>query len=237
MKVQERTDAIRLRRQGESIKAIARRLGVSVASVSTWVAGVELTTAQRARLSRNIGMHPSQRRARALRSDVFRVRRAAAQLDGRLYARAGDPLHVAGCMLYWAEGDKQRNQVRIANADPEVLRLFLRFIRAYFVVPEDRIRVTLYLYEDHRLRVRALENAWLEWLELTRRSLLPSRLNPYSRASKRKRTNVLPFGTCHICISRTEIAQHIFGAIQEYGGFERPEWLDRLSPPAPPARS
>jgi hypothetical protein len=27
-------------------------------------------------------------------------------------------------------------------------------------------------------------------------------------------------------VHRTRILQTIYGAIQEYGGFERPEWLD-----------
>jgi hypothetical protein len=29
-----------------------------------------------------------------------------------------------------------------------------------------------------------------------------------------------------VTICRTAIVQHIYGAIQEYAGFERPEWLD-----------
>ena len=46
-----------------------------------------------------------------------------------------------------------------------------------------------------------------------------------SRYSKRKRTNTLPYGTCRIIVHDTAILQHIYGAIQEYAGFERPEWL------------
>jgi transcriptional regulator with XRE-family HTH domain len=31
---------------------------------------------------------------------------------------------------------------------------------------------------------------------------------------------------CKLVVHRTRIVQTIFGSIQEYGGFERPEWLD-----------
>jgi hypothetical protein len=48
----------------------------------------------------------------------------------------------------------------------------------------------------------------------------------YSKYSQKKRANRLPYGTCRVSVSKTQVVQHIHGAIQEYGGFERPEWLD-----------
>jgi len=36
----------------------------------------------------------------------------------------------------------------------------------------------------------------------------------------------VPYGVCRLCLGDTRIAQHIYGAIQEYGGFEEPRWLD-----------
>jgi creatinine amidohydrolase/Fe(II)-dependent formamide hydrolase-like protein len=36
----------------------------------------------------------------------------------------------------------------------------------------------------------------------------------------------LPYGTCRLVVHSTEIVQTIYGSIQEYGGFDRPEWLD-----------
>jgi hypothetical protein len=40
------------------------------------------------------------------------------------------------------------------------------------------------------------------------------------------RRNILANGVCTVRVYSTELTQHIYGAIQEYGGFERPEWLD-----------
>lgn len=51
-------------------------------------------------------------------------------------------------------------------------------------------------------------------------------VNVYSKYSQKKRRNKLPYGTCKVVVSRTAIVQHIYGAIQEYAGFDRPEWLD-----------
>jgi len=38
-------------------------------------------------------------------------------------------MDAAGSMLYWAEGDKARNQARLSNSDPELLRFFVDFLR------------------------------------------------------------------------------------------------------------
>ena len=51
-------------------------------------------------------------------------------------------------------------------------------------------------------------------------------MNTYSKYSQKKRQNVLPYGTTRVSVSRTQVVQTIYGAIQELGGFDRPEWLD-----------
>jgi hypothetical protein len=136
-------------------------------------------------------------------------------------------MHAAGCMLYWAEGAKQRNQLCFSNADPEMIRFFMRFLRTYFGVPDDAIRMTCYLFGDHVVQLTETEDFWLDVAELPRTSLRPSVINRYSISGKRKkRFKTLPYGTCRIVVNRTAVVQSIFGAIQEYAGFEREAWLD-----------
>jgi hypothetical protein len=67
---------------------------------------------------------------------------------------------------------------------------------------------------------------WLERLGLPQSSLRKSVINVYSKHSRKKRQNKLPYGTCKLYVHSTRIQQTIYGSIQEYGGFERPEWLD-----------
>jgi hypothetical protein len=135
-------------------------------------------------------------------------------------------MHAAGCMLYWAEGEKNRNRVALSNSDPHVARVFLTFVRAYFAVANEDVRISVNLFADHLERQQEIEQFWLDLLELPRSCLTKSAVNVYSKYSKRKRVNVLPYGTCRVSVHSTAIVQHIYGAIQEYGGFEQPEWLD-----------
>jgi hypothetical protein len=163
---------------------------------------------------------------RGVTSARRRAERRAHQEQGRALARRGDPLHVTGCMLYWAEGDKNRNQARLSNSDPEIIRTYVAFLRTYFELSDEEIRLTCNLFADHIQRQREIEEFWLDVTGLPRSSLTRSIVNVYSKYSLKKRKNRLPYGTCRVVVHRTRVVQSIYGAIQEYGGFDRPAWLD-----------
>ncbi len=222
-KKQERLLARQLRRdEGLSIKAIARRLGVARSSVSVWVRDIALRPDQREALRR----YDSQLRGSAAVAARFRALRCEYQAAGRARARAGsDPLHLAGCMLYWAEGDKSRNMARFTNSDAGMLRFFLRFLRTSLSVAEDAVRLHIYCYTSGDIGVPEIERYWLDWLSLPASCLTRTTVNNPSRASQHKGRK-LPYGVCTIAVYSTEIVQHIYGAIQEYAGIDKPEWLD-----------
>jgi hypothetical protein len=129
-------------------------------------------------------------------------------------------------MLFWAEGSRSRNSVRFTNSDPAMVRVFVNFLRQCFEVPNVAFRVDCNLYADHIEPKRGIERFWLETLGLPSTCLRKTIVNVYSNYSKRKRKNKLPYGTCRVTVDSTAIVQSIYGSIQEYGGFDRPEWLD-----------
>ncbi len=206
--------------EGRSVKEIARLVGVSQSSVSGWVRDIDLTEQQREVLVD---------RARSLRnrsrSAHFRIRRLAFQEEGRSLARREDPRHATGCMLYWAEGSKSRNAVKFVNSDPSMVRYFVEFLRTQFAVPDEGFRLNCNLFADHVEHQQEIEQFWLDTLGLPQSCLRKSTVNVYSKHSQKKRRNKLPYGTVRVCVHSTKIVQSIYGSIQEYGGFERPEWL------------
>jgi hypothetical protein len=170
-------------------------------------------------------IYNQQLAGRGTTSALRRAERRAYQDHGRALARLGEADHVAGCMLYWAEGTKDQNQVRFSNSDPEMVRKFVAFLRSYFHVDDEDVRLTCHLYADHLERQREIEQYWLGVTGLPETSLCRSIVNVYSKYSAKKRRNKLPYGTCRVVVHRTRVVQSIFGAIQEYAGFERPAWL------------
>ena len=129
-------------------------------------------------------------------------------------------------MLYWAEGSKMRNSVQFVNSDPEMVRYFVEFLRGQYELPDEAFRIDCNLFADHIERQREIEQFWLDVMSLPQTCLRKSTVNVYSKYSQKKRTNRLPYGTVRVCVHSTRVVQSIYGAIQEYGGFERPEWLD-----------
>jgi hypothetical protein len=210
------------------MKRIAARLGVSLSSVSLWVRDIELDPAHRERNRRQ----DYARRATAW-SDLNRAKRIAYQEEGRRAARQDNLLHQAGCMLHWAEGSKERNAVIFANSDLHMVRFFHRFLTDCFSLPPERFGFRLNVYTGNGLSIRQIEDHWLLGLGLPRACLRKHTINNYPTSSSGKKRNKLPYGVGSLTLFSTRIAQHLFGAIQEYGGFSEPGWLD--GPPRNPA--
>ncbi len=224
MKTEERRIAREMRSEGCSVKEIARTLNVARSSASTWVRDIQLTAEQRAILISRSRLGPVV--AAELKAERAREVRRRYQLEGRKLARERDGSYAAGCMLLWAEGSKGRNSVQVVNSDPELLAFFAGFLRKHYGGPDEKMCVSINLFADHADRQRQIEDFWLTRLRLPRSCLRKGALNCYSKYSQKKRVNKLPFGTCSLRVHSTRIVQTIYGSIQEYGGFDRPEWLD-----------
>jgi len=227
MKTEQRELARTIRRlEGAPIKEIARRVGVAPSSVSVWVRDIELTPAQEEELLRRNPAYNRQLSGTAIQAANRRAERVAYQEAGRQLALQRDSCHVAGCMLYWAEGEKDRNALRFYNSDPEMVRFFVFFLKKYFDLRDEEIKISCSLFTDHLQRQREIEQFWLDVAQLSERSLCKSYVNVYSKHSKKKRINRLPYGTVRGTVCRTRIVQSIFGSIQEYAGFDRAAWLE-----------
>ena len=220
-------EARRLRREhAMPMKRIAASLGVSLGSVSRWTRDVELTPEQLEQLRMANPRFNQQLRGRGGRSRSARAVRVAAQDDGRARARDADGLHMRGCMLYWAEGSKSRNVAALTNSDPDLLKVFVDFLRRCHDVPDEKIALAVNCHLGNGLELDEIEAWWLEQLTLPASCLRAATVNRPSAASARRRGHVLPYGTARVSVCSVVIVQSIYGAIQEYAEIDRPEWLD-----------
>jgi transcriptional regulator with XRE-family HTH domain len=217
----------RLRREeGMALNAIAALVGVSKSSVSRWVRDIELRPDQHAALRLLNPRYNAQLRGQGGRQRSARASRLAAQEHGREFARRGDPLHLEGCMLYWAEGAKARNAAVFVNSDADMVELFLRFLRECYGVPDDRVAFSVNCHVGEGQDASEVTCWWLRRLGLPETCARAATVNRPSAASRRRRGQTLPHGTARLAVHSTFIVQSIYGAIQEYTGTSRPEWLD-----------
>jgi hypothetical protein len=67
-------------------------------------------------------------------------------------------LKLTAIMLYWGEGAKTSGSVKLANSNPDMIRIFLLFLRRICQVEEKRIKMIIFMYPDQD-RI-FLENFW-----------------------------------------------------------------------------
>jgi hypothetical protein len=209
-------------------KRIAAQLQVSVGFVYDWTKDIRLTPEQTEANLRGPGgpLNPERvRRAAASWAARCRSRRAVCQEEGRATARHGDPLHLAGCMLYWAEGAKARTAIKFSNSDARMVLLFRRFLTDSLGIERETILLSLNVYTNNGLTIEEIERYWLDLLDLPQSSARKHMLNHMPTSSSGRARNKLPYGVCTLVVHNTWMLQHIYGAIQEYAGFEEPAWL------------
>jgi hypothetical protein len=220
-----RTTARRLREEdGLSLGEIARALEIAPTTARRWTLDIEVTAAQLAQIdARRI---QAAQQASDANAALSRLRRLAWQHEGRAKARQGDPLHQAGCLLYWAEGTKTRNTVELANSDVNLTHLFVRFLAECFRVGPQQLAFSLHVYTGNGLTIEEIETRWLGRLGLPRSCLRKHSINLRPAPSSGTKKNKLPYGVGTIRVLKsTWLVQHIYGAIQQYGAFEEPRWL------------
>lgn len=225
MKTEEKKEARRLRKEcGLSVRDIANRVGVSKGTISLWVRDIQLTNKQiRTLKDKNPAINRQMAGAKT-RRDTALKERISAQQEGIKAAKEGNILHAQGCMLYWAEGYKRnnKNSISFANSDPAMVKLFVSFLVKCLNIRKDDMVLKIQCHTVSKT-LKQVEDYWKNLTGIPQSS--KTIINLTSKASKNKKGHTLDYGTCSIVTHNTRALQHIFGAIQEYGNFERPEWL------------
>ena len=220
MKKEEKAKAIELRKQGFSLRTISKQLGACRSSVSYWVRNVLLTDAQKTQLianKNNSGYLGFGARVVAAKS---KEKRMEYQNIGIEKASNCDIEYSMGCMLYWAEGSKNKNAVIFTNTDVDMMVFFVNFMRKYFNCNNEDFAVSINTYLDNGYTEIEVENFWMEKFKLDRTCLRKSIFR------KGDGTGKYPYGTCRISIGSTKIVQQIYGSIQKLIGFKRELWLN-----------
>jgi hypothetical protein len=130
-------------------------------------------------------------------------------------------------MLYWGEGKKGRNVASIANSDPNIIKIFARFLKKFFDVPNDKITWRCNCFLDCGLSLDEVEQYWLEQGGLSKNGLLKSTVDHRSRTSTGKQRHKSRYGVCSLQVNDVRIVQAIYGGIQEYAGLGNlsiPKW-------------
>jgi len=123
---------------------------------------------------------------------------------------AEQKLKLAGIMLYWAEGTLKGSTVDLANSNPAMVRIFLKFLREICGAKEERLRV--YLYTHSSSNIEELKNYWHKVTNIS----LSQFTKPYIRRGNPHLSNrKMLYGLIHIRYNDKRLLQTIDTWIKE----------------------
>lgn len=216
MKIIEREKARTLRKQGKSMNQIIEETGFSKASVSFWTRDIVLTKAQRNKISkRGRSVESIEKRRLSRLFNVNNKRREIIETAKKDFSDlSARDLKLIGTMIYWGEGGKTGYwSVRLANSDPAVIKVMMRFFREICKVPEDKFHAHIHTFE--KADTEKTEKYWSEISGISRKQFYKTYIKP-SMASLQKR-KTLPNGTLDVYVHDTRLFLTIMG------------WIERIS--------
>lgn len=200
--------AVELRRSGMSYKQIRSELGVPTSTLAGWFKNEPWSQQIKNRLSQEVSLsNPRALKALTLANKErwAKIHQAYRDIAEEEFESLKDnPLFMAGLMLYWGEGDKgpKSSQVKLANTDPAMIRIFYAFLKDVIAVPAEKIYVWLLLYPD------LLDNVQKNfWSKATGMPLSQFKNSIYIQG--RHPTKRLSYGVCNIFVSSREFKEKI----------------------------
>ena len=117
----------------------------------------------------------------------------------------------AGLLLYWAEGNKGKDAIRLANLDPRMLMVFLGFLREVCSVNEERIYI--YVRVQRGFSLNDARQYWMNMLHLSMTNVqvyqhTDKRSKPFQQKSR--------YGIATLEFHSTKFKRWLDGVTEEY---------------------
>jgi len=178
----------KLYKSGLSMMEIANRTGCNYKKVVYWM--------QKCKIPRRSWSEATYMK-RNPNGDPFKIKILKSEKDFELFN--------LGIGLYLGEGDKRdTSQIKLANTNPKILNIFLKFLRDICNVQESKINTELNIFDDIDLQ-KALA-FWQRKTDLKRSQLKNSQIRK-SRGGSYK--NKSKYGTLTIYVCNTKLKKII----------------------------
>lgn len=122
-----------------------------------------------------------------------------------------EKLKLTGLVLYWSEGYKtaKSSGVDFANSDPDMVYIFVKFLRTIYKVDEKRFRVLLYCYENQN--IQSLIKFWSKLTGVSEKQFS----KPYIRKDFKESDRKMKYGMVHIRYADKKLFLSIMKSIEE----------------------
>lgn len=112
---------------------------------------------------------------------------------------------IAGTKLYWAEGTKSGDDLRISNADPLLMLFMVEWLRICLTISEDRLTASINYHEGQNEQL--IREYWAKLIGLPLASFNKSFMKPPGTGHRK---HYLQWGVCRIRVRRSADLFHKF---------------------------
>ncbi len=227
VKLDLKEKAINLRKQGRTYSEIMKEVPVAKSTISLWLRDVGLSVVrkqiltEKRRLAQLRGAEAQKRNRIKRQTDIIGY---AKKEVGNMTERE---LWLIGTALYWAEGSKEKEfrpgtRVSFSNSDPQMIMLYLKWLKICTKVSWNDVSADLYIHESHRPNVGLVLDKWSEILSVPKSFFKAVYYKRNKINTKRKNTGALYLGLLRVNIrASSELNRRITGwiaGINKYWG-------------------
>jgi hypothetical protein len=211
----DKLQALEMRQRGFSYKAIQRELGIPIGTLSGWFRKEPWSMTIRDQLARQVSFSNPEKltRIQEVNSARWSRWREACREEGtqEFSILHSHPLFLAGTLLYWSAGDQspKTSVVKLSSSDPQLIRLFYRFLTEAISIAKERIYVNLIIYPD--LVESVQKKFWSAATNIPSTSFKKSYLIKTKGSSKRT-----SYGACIIQINSRKLKEKLLRWIELY---------------------
>ncbi len=157
--------AIQLRKSGKSYSEILKNIPVAKSTLSLWLRSVNLTKRQEQKLTLK-KLQACWRGGEVKK--INRIQKSKEIIDQaamEIGEMTGRDLWLAGIMLYWAEGSKQKETnvsvgVKFSNSDPKMLFFFIMWLKKFLKVSDNEIVFEIFIHESYKEKENDFISYW-----------------------------------------------------------------------------
>lgn len=169
-KTELKKEAVKLRKEGLSYGEILDKVPVSKSTLSRWLRDVGLAERQEQRLTKKRELAQKKAVEARRQQRIERTKKIKKKARNDIDEISKRDLWILGIVLYWAEGAKERvhdgktnsSLTKFGNSDPDMIKIFLKWLLEACEVPRDEICFRILLHENSKDRKKEVQEYWSE---------------------------------------------------------------------------
>jgi transcriptional regulator with XRE-family HTH domain len=207
-RLKDRERVLTLRKRGMSYSQIKKELNISKSTLSIWLRDYPLSK-ERIRELRDFNEQRIERYRETMRKKKeLRLSNFYKQEKAKIFSLSRKELYLAGLFLYWGEGSKTSEaRIAISNTDPGIIKFFIFWLKKYWKVPKNKLKIQLHLYIEMNT-VKEI-SFWSKELDIPEKQFI----KPYIKISSVKRINHkggFGHGTCNVVLGDARLSERVF---------------------------